>query len=301
MSTKLNPLNPQGTGAEALLRNIWLRLAAFFFIQIAVLVGAQLAIQAASRASPASLRWLTTLGAALLLSAALVGLYVALVRTFEQRPPAELAPRRGVPLALAGLALGLTIFCLTYAVLWGLGDARWLGFTQPANLLPSLAFAILAGVGEELTVRGGVFRILEGSLGTGTALILSAALFGGLHVLNPGATWVSTAAIALEAGVLLGAAYCATRNLWLPIGLHIGWNFTEGGLFGAAVSGGRTSQGLINMPLAGPDWATGGAFGPEASGVTVVVCLAAAAVFILLTMRNGGWVPLPFNSPQPAR
>jgi hypothetical protein len=55
------------------------------------------------------------------------------------------------------------------------------------------------------------------------------------------------------------------------------------------------------MPLAGPDWATGGAFGPEASGVAVVVCLAAAAVFIWLTMRNGGWVPLPFNSPQQAR
>ena len=66
--------------------------------------------------------------------------------------------------------------------------------------------------------------------------------------------------IVLEAGVLLGLAYAATRSLWLPIGLHFGWNFTEGGIFGASVSG-RAYHGMFKFSLSGSDILTGGAFG----------------------------------------
>lgn len=111
----------------------------------------------------------------------------------------------------------------------------------------ALAIAIASAVGEEIVFRGVVFRLLEARLGTTIALVLSAAAFGLLHAGNPGATWGSTLAIACESGVLLGLAYAASRALWLPIGLHFGWNFTEGGVFGAAVSGGQNT-GLIVAP-----------------------------------------------------
>jgi hypothetical protein len=90
----------------------------------------------------------------------------------------------------------------------------------------------------------------------------------------------SSLAIALEAGVLLDTAYAATTRLWLPIGLHVGWNFTEGSLFGMSVSGGAMSGGLLQGSLSGPRILTGGQFGPEASIVAVLVCLAAALYFI---------------------
>ena len=63
----------------------------------------------------------------------------------------------------------------------------------------------------------------------------------------------------IEAGVFLGAAYMLTRRLWLPIGIHAGWNFTQGGLFGVPVSG-LTSHGLLDASLSGPVWLSGGEF-----------------------------------------
>jgi hypothetical protein len=121
---------------------------------------------------------------------------------------------------------------------------------------------------------------------------VSAALFGLLHALNPGATMTSTVAIALEAGVLLAAAYALTRNLWFPIGLHLGWNFTEGGIFGASISGGAAGKGIFSVSLAGPDLITGGKFGPEASMVAIAVCLALAGALLALTIRTGRWMPM---------
>ena len=88
------------------------------------------------------------------------------------------------------------------------------------------------------------------------------------------------------------AAYAATRSLWFPIGLHLGWNFTEGGIFGVAVSGGPAAKGMLSVSLAGPTLLTGGRFGPEASLVAIALCLAAAAVLLIVTVRNGGWVSM---------
>jgi hypothetical protein len=143
-----------------------------------------------------------------------------------------------------------------------------------------------------LAFRGALFRIVEEGFGTTSALITSAVVFGLLHALNPGATVISTTAIALEAGVLLGAAYALTRNLWFPIGLHFGWNFTEGGIFGVSVSGGPTGKGILSVALAGRPLLTGGNFGPEASVIAIAVCLAAGIALLLLTVRRGGWMSL---------
>ena len=90
---------------------------------------------------------------------------------------------------------------------------------------------------EELLFRGILFRWLEEFGGSWLALLLTSALFGAAHLGNPNATAFSAFCIAVEAGVLLGAAYMLTRSLWLPMGLHAAWNFTQGEIFDVPVSG----------------------------------------------------------------
>ena len=79
-----------------------------------------------------------------------------------------------------------------------------------------------------------------------------------------------------------------TRSLWLPIGLHFGWNFTEGGLFGAAVSGGK-AEGIVKTVITGPPLISGGEFGPEASLIALAVCLLVTAILLAIAIRRGHW------------
>lgn len=290
---------PPGTGWLGSLRGLSLvRLLVFFAVLLAGDIAAQLARVWAIRHSPTGVGDWLPIGVALVLAAALVGIYAALVRSMERRAARELAP---APIrALTGIVLGLALFSSVFGLLHLAGVARWQGISARFDLAPTLAAAIIAAVGEELAFRGALFRIVEESFGTGTALVISAALFGLLHALNPGATVASTAAIALEAGVLLAAAYALARNLWFPIGLHLGWNFTEGGIFGVSVSGGAAAKGVFSVSLAGRDLLTGGKFGPEASIVAIAVCLAAAVVLLVLGVRRGRWVPMQRPSPRSA-
>jgi len=268
------------------------RKVAFFVVLLAAYIAAQLGrIWPIRHAPPGGVDWVS-LGTSLLFAAALLGLYIGLVRSLERRvSPRELAP--APVLAVGGIILGLALFSSVFGLLHVIGVARWLGMSAHFDVIPMLAAAILAAVGEELAFRGGLFRLLEERLGTAIALAISAALFGLLHALNTGATIISTVSIALEAGVLLGAAYALTRNLWFPIGLHLGWNFTEGGIFGVAVSGGHVTNGVFSVSLVGRTLLTGGAFGPEASIVATAVSLALAVVFLVLTVRRGRWLPMP--------
>ena len=228
--------------------------------------------------------------AMLALCAAMTGLYAVLVRLFERRWPRELALGKGVGWAALGIAIGFGLFCSVYAIFTAMGLVDWGGFRGLVGVGPMLLVAAVSGVGEELVFRGVIFRVLEDSLGTALAIALSAALFGLMHMANPGATPVSTIAIALEAGAMLAAAYAWSRSLWLPIGLHFAWNFTEGGVFGAAVSGGHAS-GLFAVTLSrtASPLITGGAFGPEASLVAVAACLCLAILFLILAARAGHW------------
>jgi hypothetical protein len=272
------------------------RFVVFSVALIGAYVGAQFAVaQFAMVWAPGLLpgldRGLVTASGWSLSCVLLLLFYAALVRVFERRSPSELAPRPGAGLAFAGAAGGFLLFALVLAALFALGLARWSGGGDAAHIAPMAIAAAFAAVGEELAIRGGVFRVLEEGLGSLAALVLSASLFGLLHAGNTGATPVSTAAIAVEAGLLLGAAYMATRNLWLPIGLHFGWNFTEGGVFGAAVSGGR-SHGVWPVSIGGPELLSGGAFGPEASIVAVAISLAATLSLIAVAVRRGEWRPL---------
>jgi membrane protease YdiL (CAAX protease family) len=185
-----------------------------------------------------------------------------------------------------GLVLGALLFSVTVAILRALGAFKITGNNGWQIMLAILSASVLSGVLEEILIRGIVFRILEKSLGSWIALGISAVVFGLLHLFNPGATLLNAAAISIEAGVLLAAAYMLTRRLWFCIGIHIAWNFTQGGIFSVAVSGGQ-SKGLLQSKMVGPDWLTGGIFGAEASVVALVVCAAAGIILVKAAVRKG--------------
>jgi membrane protease YdiL (CAAX protease family) len=230
-------------------------------------------------------RSLRALGA-LLLAAVILLAYRAYVRLIERRTLSELSRPRFARELLVGMLLGALLFSLTIGIIAALGAYQVNGTNGWYATLAVVPGYILAAVLEEVVIRGVVFRILQLWLGSWIALALSAILFGLLHFFNPGATLLSAIAIMLEAGILLGAAYMLTRRLWLCMGLHFAWNFTQGGIFSASVSGGVT-HGLLNATLAGPVWLTGGAFGPEASVVAVVVCVVAGLLLLVAAQRKG--------------
>jgi hypothetical protein len=147
-------------------------------------------------------------------------------------------------------------------------------------------FWLAVGAREEILFRGLLFRLCSKVVGTWGALVLSAAIFGAMHLISPGWTLVGLLSVAL-AGVMLGAAYTATEQLWLPIGLHTAWNFTQGSLFGLQVSGNEIGPGLIEGKLDGPDILTGGPFGPEASIVAVIIVLTVTAYLLRRIVRLG--------------
>ena len=223
------------------------------------------------------------------LALAMIIAYRLLVRWTEARKADELGGKGAVSLTLLGIVLGAAMFGLVFLLLAYNGVAHLGGFLGTDAVWVAIGGAIADAVGEEIVIRGVLFRLLEESFGTLVGVFVSGTLFGLLHSFNHGASLASTAAIALEAGVFLAAAYAATRSLWLPIGLHFGWNFTEGGVFGAAVSGGA-HQGLFASTFTGDALWTGGAFGPEASVVAVGVSLVASAILLGIAIARGNWI-----------
>lgn len=214
------------------------------------------------------------------------------VRRIERRPVVELA-RAGMWRELGlGVLLGASLFTVVIAVLAAAGAYRVVGQGAIAGALGALVASVAAAVVEEIVFRGIVFRLVESAVGSSVAIVVSAAIFGALHALSPHPTALGLVAITLEAGVLLACAYVLTRRLWFAIGLHAAWNFMQGGVFGAAVSG-TPSKGLLVGTLRGPEWLTGGAFGPEASLISIVVCLAAATALLARARRLGRVVASP--------
>ncbi len=141
----------------------------------------------------------------------------------------------------------------------------------------ALGAALFTAVALELALTGHYHVVaVHVTASLWVALGMSAALFGIAHASNPGATWLSSSAIAIEAGVLLGAAFAVTKNLWFPIGLHFAWNFCEGPIYGTQISGSTFSNSLVTAHLSGPVWLTGGSFGPEAGAPAVITCLVAS-------------------------
>ena len=217
-----------------------------------------------------------------------LGAYALLVRLGEARTPREIAVGPAVTQTLIGLALGLVLFGAVMAVLvaFGLYDVTFVG---PAPAWRAAGLAIEAGVVEELLIRGVVLRLLWRAFGPLPAFVLSAALFGAGHLPNSYSSLFAALCIAIEAGIMLSAFYALTGRLWVSIGAHMAWNFAQGYLFGAAVSGGDLGPAMARSTARPgmPEWLTGGAFGPEASLPALIVCAAVGTATLWLAWKAG--------------
>ncbi|KDN19344.1 CPBP family intramembrane glutamic endopeptidase [Amycolatopsis rifamycinica] len=234
--------------------------------------------------------WLTLIVGGLTAVLAAVA-YRWVVRRTEDRPVTELAgPGAGAALG-RGMLIGVVLFGLVIANIALLGDYEVRGWGTFPGAAGLVGFMAAAAVTEELLFRGILFRFVEKWTGTWLALVLTGLLFGLTHLFNEHASLWGAIAIAIEAGGLLTAAYVATRKLWLPIGLHFGWNFAAAGIFGTEVSGNGTPQGLLDAVTSGPSIITGGDFGPEGSLYSVLFCVLASAGFLWLADRRGRLVP----------
>ena len=215
-------------------------------------------------------------------------LYNLLIRYLEDNDACKIAPRKDISSIGNGLFIGFSYFIIVTVTmsLCGYYHIKSIQFDWEKQLFSFTLFFLVA-VSEEIFFRGILFRMINRRWNIWAALVISALIFGGLHILNDNATLWSSIAIAIEAGSLLGAAYAYSKNIWLPIGIHWIWNYTQGNILGFPVSGEDNVTSIITPEISGPQWLTGGSFGAEASVISAVIGLLISLWFIRKTIQQG--------------
>ncbi len=215
--------------------------------------------------------------------------HVVCVRLVERRDwrmvwldRAAAMPRIVMAAALGGaLAIALPV-ALLLAIGWFAllpsesGSSLAMAAAMGAMLLP-------AALWEELVFRGYPFAVLREWGGSAFAVAISSALFGLLHAANPGAS-VRTISIVVAAGIVLGLIVLRTASLYAAWAAHFGWNWTMATLFHAPVSGAAFGVPDYRLADTGPDWATGGTWGPE--GGLAAVCGMGVATFLIVARHR---------------
>ncbi len=204
------------------------------------------------------------------------------VRRIEHRPVAELSGAGALREILAGAGLGLLLSLAALLPLCFLGVYQVHGMNAWTVLLKPAAGMALVAVFEELLCRAILFRLVEKAWGSGVALLVSLLFFILAHLPNEHVSAIGLLNTGM-AGLGLSAAYMATRRLWLPIGLHFVWNYLFDAVFSIPVSG-HPAKGLLRGAVHGPDWLSGGAYGIEASVLTLLVW-SLASVWLLRRAR----------------
>ena len=220
-----------------------------------------------------------------------VGGYWAFVRWYEKREATELH-LRPIHLILGG-ASGAAMVALPMAVLFALGVYERVLFRGASPALFGAASLIgIAATLEELTYRCLLFRLLERAWGTKWALIVQAVVFALQHLENVAQGGISDVVTMLVSvtltGLLWAAVFALARNLWVVAAHHAAWNFTIL-LSGLPLSGIEDWRKVapLESRFAGPDWLTGGMFGPESS-LLVITSTTVAVVLLLRAARRRG-------------
>ena len=171
-----------------------------------------------------------------------------------------------------GLALGAGLIAIGFLILFILGYLSVDGFSFPVGtlILYFLLFVVVS-FHEEIMMRGYVLNNLMQSMNRYVALSISSVIFMSIHLLNPNVNFLSVVNLFL-AGIVLGIYYIHKPNLWLPIGMHLTWNFFQGPIFGFEVSGIETKS-IINQSVRGNEIITGGAFGFEGSILATILII----------------------------
>ena len=213
--------------------------------------------------------------------------YKLVIRRLGERPRDDYRDPAALRNLGLGLGAGFLVFSFAVGVAAVLGVYRITG-EGSLNGLPTalIAAAIFPAINEELLFRGILFRWIEEFGGSWIALLVTSAFFGAAHLLNPHASPIAAVGIAFEAGLMLGAAYMLTRSLWLPMGLHAAWNFTQGEIYDIPVSG-TPVNGIVQARLNGDPLLTGNGFGLEASLIAIVIATLFGLWLLSLAIKRG--------------
>lgn len=271
--------------------SLWRQFFDFPLVAMMVAVGLFLVAAAAGQAAGSAIVLHSPVAKMLARNAVILAIVLLTYKLLIVRLGTSPRDDLGAKGALSRLGIGMLVGFLLMAASVGVAAVahvyNLVGEGDSSQLLHELiTAAIMPAFMEEILFRGILFRWIEEFAGSWAALVVTSALFGLAHILNPSATWFSSFAIALEAGLMLGGAYMLTRSLWLPIGIHAAWNFAQGEVFGVPVSG-EVVRGLLRSRLSGPPVLSGGGFGLEASVIAVVIATAAGVCFVWLAIRRG--------------
>ncbi|RKX24418.1 MAG: hypothetical protein DRP45_08245 [Candidatus Zixiibacteriota bacterium] len=178
---------------------------------------------------------------------------------------------------LIGIGFGIGLMTLVFLVVMSIADLEIVSVQFPfGSLFNLLLFLIMAAAFEEIVLRGYLLKNLMSSMNKYLALVFVSILFAALHGFNPNVSLIGLINIVL-AGLLLGIYYVHRQNLWLPIGMHVAWNYFQGPVFGIPVSG-TTMPSVLSVNISGNELLTGGDFGFEASLVATAILLAATVL-----------------------
>jgi hypothetical protein len=216
--------------------------------------------------------------------------YIFLFSIYEKRLINELSFSSFCKNAIIGFATGLSLQALFILVLFISGNYSIAVINPCRYLLPSFAMSLTAGFVSEILIRGIIFRIIEEISGTVIALLIITLLFAVLHLNVAGATLISVMTTAMQAGLVLSAAYVFTRSLWFTIFLHFAWDFAEPGIFGAINPGNSIQQSLFTSKISGTLLLTGGKLGPQNSIQALIFCSITALLFLFLAKKNNKFI-----------
>lgn len=218
-------------------------------------------------------------------------IYWVWVRLAAKRPVYELTGEGWLAEFGTGLLIGALMISAVVGTLFFMGYYTVDGVQFTPQILLALCIGIGPAFAEEVVFRGFALRLLSKTTGSWLALVITSLIFGLMHASNPHVTLLQSILLGLSAGLLLGAAYFVTRRLWLPIGIHLTWNFLQGGIYNSDVSGTGFSGGLLKGTFNGPEFWTGGKMGVEGSIVSIGLTIALAVVFVIIAYRRGHMNP----------
>lgn len=228
----------------------------------------------------------------------MLGIDVALVlaayitlRWIDRRPFPMLGMSfslQGLKELLAGLTFGFLFLTVIFLILRiaGLVDVSFGGINSQTldTLLTYLIVFTAAGILEELINRGYLFQAFIEGTRVWIAILVFSFIFSLVHIFNEDFSWVGAICIFLH-GVLFALTYFKTRSLWVPIGIHVAWNWTQGPLWGMKVSGTGIGHTFMKSVPRGPELLSGGNFGAEGSLITVIVTAA-----LVLYIWKAKWI-----------
>lgn len=236
--------------------------------------------------------WLSSLYFQLSLFAFVTILVLVWVKFFEKRSISSLGfiKEKWLIEIGKGWLAGTVLFSLSFVLSYFLGGLTFervdLSPATLAYVFSLIPFWFVQSGTEELLTRGWLLPNVYKRTNLAIAVAVSSSLFGLLHLANNNVTILSIVSIILS-GFLMALYMLKTDNIWGVAGLHAAWNFTQGNIFGVAVSGQSAGASILRFSVNSDaaEWISGGSFGTEGSLLACVVLLCGIA-FLAVSLKN---------------